>query len=582
MLNRFHRYLGNPRTVIWLLAGYFGAAILQGLAFVTMIPFLRAFLGGDPASALPALWRLLALAIGAFVIQWITLFASQRVSVMDICGTLVHRVGKQVSRLPLGWFGAGTSGGIAAVISAHTDTLSHLASIVFPNLIGAVVVPLTVLVAMPFYDWRLALVLACSLPLTFGVWRWGLRTMKAEHLQEPRLAAASAARLIEYAQLQPVLRARGLAGLNWAPLKTTLAEEYAAIDRLLRTQGPPVTAALAVSHLVFGGTLAAGLWLCLNESLDVATFVAIVLLSARFATPIAQALLYQAEVQKSNIALDAVGAVLDAPVLPPGSGDRLPDGHDIVFDKVGFGYEAGQPILQDLTLTAPQGQVTALVGPSGCGKSTLTKLVARFWDVDRGRITIGGVDIREMRTDQLMSMIAMVFQDVYLFDATIRDNIGLARPDATDEQVAEAVRRARLEPVIQRLPDGLDTRVGEGGLRLSGGERQRVAIARAFLKDAPILLLDEITSALDAENEAVLADTLAELSRGRTVVVIAHRLTTIMNADCVTVLSGRELGRPTRIVEQGTPAQLAERGGLFAELVADSRAVGRWRLGSAG
>ena len=274
-----------------------------------------------------------------------------------------------------------------------------------------------------------------------------------------------------------------------------------------------------------------------------------------------------------------MGAVLDEADQPEGSRVQSLTGFDIEFHDVDFAYDASQPLLDGFSLRAPQGRITALVGPSGCGKSTCQKLVARFWDVDSGRITIGGVDVREMPMTQLMGLVAMVFQDVYLFDTTILENVRLARPDASDEEVAEAVRRARLDSVVARLPEGLGTRVGEGGLRLSGGERQRVSIARAFLKNSPILLLDEITSALDAENEAVLTQTLAELSQGRTVVVIAHRLTTIMNADSVAVLSGREKGEPTRIVEQGPPSELEGSGGLFAELVADSRAVSRWRLG---
>ena len=195
-----------------------------------------------------------------------------------------------------------------------------------------------------------------------------------------------------------------------------------------------------------------------------------------------------------------------------------------------------------------------------------------------GRVTIGGVDVRDIATEQLMSMISMVFQDVYLFNTTIRENVRIAKPGATDEEVDEAIRRSRLEEALKRLPQGLDTPVGEGGLRLSGGERQRVSIARAFLKDAPILLLDEVTSALDAENEAVLTTTLEELSRGRTVVVIAHRLSTIMNAHSVAVLSGREAGQVTRVVQQGSPAELAKTEGLFAELLEDSQAISRWRL----
>lgn len=579
MLKRLFRYLDKPRALFWMVGGYATAALFQGLAFLVMVPFLRAYLGDSPAAALPWLWWLIALAAVAFVAQFATLANSHRISVEDVCGDLIHKIGKRVSNLPLGWFRAGSPGEVAALTSSQADVLSHLGSIILPNLLSATITPLTVLVGLLFVDWRMALVLALAVPATWWLWRWGRRVLREEHDREPALASASASRLIEYAQLQPVLRARGLRGTAWTPLDRSLREENEGVMNLLRLQGPPLGTATLLSQALFAGTLSFGLWLCLGGSLDLAAFLAIMLLTTRFTTPLAQALLYQSELQKAEVALDAMGQVLDEPEMTSGSAEQDPQGLDIVLDDVDFGYEPGTPVLSGFSLRAPQGQITALVGPSGCGKSTITKLVARFWDVDRGRIMIGGVDVREMPVEQLMSLVSMVFQDVYLFDTTILENVRLARPDATDEEVARAVSRARLDPVIERLPEGLATRVGEGGSRLSGGERQRVAIARAFLKDAPILLLDEITSALDAENEAVLTQTLAELSEGRTVVVIAHRLSTIMNADSVTALSGREKGEATRIIEQGPPSELEAAGGLFAELVADSKAVSRWRLG---
>ena len=225
----------------------------------------------------------------------------------------------------------------------------------------------------------------------------------------------------------------------------------------------------------------------------------------------------------------------------------------------------------------PEG-LTGLVGPSGGGKSTVTRLAARFWDVDEGSITIGGVDVRDIPTTKLMEMTSMVFQDVYLFNTTITENVRISRPDATDAEVADALHRAGLDQTIARLPDGAGTQVGEGGQKLSGGERQRVSIARAFLKDAPILLLDEITSALDAENEAAITATLGELSRGRTVIVIAHRLSTVMQADHIHVLSGRENGTPTQVVEEGSPGDLAAGNGVFASLLADFEQTARWRV----
>ncbi len=578
MLKQFRRYLDNPGAVYLLITGYIIAALLQGLAFVALIPFLRAFLGPDPASAIPALWVLVGLGAASFLVNWISLSLAMRISVIDVCGNLISKIGRQVSALPLGWFRAGSAGDVAAASSSEVDILSHLSSVVLPNLTSAIVVPSTVLVSTFFFDWRLALVMVVSLPFIYLVWRGGLRAMQQEHAQEPKLSAASASRLIEYAQLQPVLRARGLAGMQWAPIRNILDAEDRGVRKLLKLQGPPMGSLMVITHAIFAGVLAFGLGFALNGSLDLATFVAVVVMTTRFVTPMSQALLYQAEIQKCEVSLDAIGQILDSPVMPQPEHPQVPENHDIDFQDIAFAYDEDTPLFRDFSLKAPQGQITAVVGPSGCGKSTLTKLAARFWDVSAGRVTIGGVDVKDIATEQLMSMISMVFQDVYLFDTTIRENVRIAKPGATDDEVDEAIRRARLEGALARLPQGLDTPVGEGGTRLSGGERQRVSIARAFLKDAPILLLDEVTSALDAENEAVLTATLEELSRGRTVVVIAHRLSTIMRAHSVAVLSGREAGETTRVVQQGSPTELAEVEGMFAELLEDSHAISRWRL----
>ena len=220
--------------------------------------------------------------------------------------------------------------------------------------------------------------------------------------------------------------------------------------------------------------------------------------------------------------------------------------------------------------------MTALVGPSGAGKSTILRLAARFWDVDDGTVTIGGAPVRSMRASTIMGMTSMVFQDVYLFDTTIRENLRIARPEATDAELAEAARRARLDRVIEALPHGWDTQVGPGGLSLSGGERQRVAIARAFVKDAPILLLDEITSALDGENESAITEVVRELSEGRTVIVVAHRLSTVRQADEVVFLEPSQAG--ARVAQRGTPQELAAVPGPFREFIEASTASSRWHI----
>ena len=265
-------------------------------------------------------------------------------------------------------------------------------------------------------------------------------------------------------------------------------------------------------------------------------------------------------------------------ILPePAPGERArAEGTAIALDGVSFSYEQGRPVLDRVSLSAPQGRVTALVGPSGAGKSTILRLAARFWDAGDGTMTIGGADVRALPAARIMAMTSMVFQDVYLFDTTIRENLRIARPEATDAELAEAARRARLDRVIEALPHGWDTQVGPGGLSLSGGERQRVAIARAFVKDAPILLLDEITSALDGENESAITEVVRELSEGRTVIVVAHRLSTVRQADEVVFLEPAEAG--ARVAQYGTPQELAAVPGPFREFIEASTASSRWHI----
>jgi ATP-binding cassette subfamily B protein IrtB len=280
-------------------------------------------------------------------------------------------------------------------------------------------------------------------------------------------------------------------------------------------------------------------------------------------------------VQRNRGSLNRIAGILDAKPLTEPTNPITPAGNDIEFDQVGFGYD-DRPVLTDVTARLPEGTITALVGPSGSGKTTLTRLVARFWDTDSGAIRVGGVDVRDIATPELMSRIAIVFQDVYLFDGTIEDNVRLGKPDATPAELRAAATAARLDDVIARAPRGWDTHVGEGGLLLSGGERQRVSIARALLKNAPIVLLDEATSALDPDNENAVHDAIAALTRDKTVLVIAHKLDTIRHADRILFLDDGH------IVEDGTHDTLLGTGGRYAQFWNARAAAAEWRLDTTG
>ncbi|MCG7303847.1 MULTISPECIES: ABC transporter ATP-binding protein [Micrococcales] len=565
------------RAELRTLVGWFAfSAVLQGITLALMIPFLRALFS---RSETLGTWLVVVAILGAITVTVDTfaMYRSYRISVYEVCDTLIDRVADHVLQLPLGWFNAKREADVANATSKEINTLSHLASMVIPNLCNAFIVPLVMLVATAFIEWPLAVVMAVSILPFILTWRkMSAATTRANDMED-RTSAAAAGRLIEFARLQPVLRATG-AATSWDPVQETLQADSEATLAGLRIKGRPAQGFNLIANVTFAVVLALGLSFVTGARLDPIAYLVIAAVSARMLLPLTKAALYASEVDNAAVALRQMGIILDAaPLAEPDSEQaREPRGTSIDFRGVSFSYESGRPVLDDVSLTAPQGAVTALVGPSGAGKSTILRLTARFWDVDAGSVTIGGVDVREIPTTRIMELTSMVFQDTYLFDTTIRENLRIARPNATDAELEEAARKARLDRVIEALPHGWDTEVGPAGQSLSGGERQRVAIARAFIKDAPILLLDEITSALDGENESAISDVISQLSEGRTVIVVAHRLSTIDSADQVVFLE--PLADGAIVAETGTPKELSSRPGRFHDFVAAADASYRWQL----
>lgn len=565
------------RAELRTLVGWFAfSAVLQGITLALMIPFLRALFS---RSETLGTWLVVVAILGAITVTVDTfaMYRSYRISVYEVCDTLIDRVADHVLQLPLGWFNAKREADVANATSKEINTLSHLASMVIPNLCNAFIVPLVMLVATAFIEWPLAVVMAVSILPFFLTWRkMSAATTRANDMED-RTSAAAAGRLIEFARLQPVLRATG-AATSWDPVQETLQADSEATLAGLRIKGRPAQGFNLIANVTFAVVLALGLSFVTGARLDPIAYLVIAAVSARMLLPLTKAALYASEVDNAAVALRQMGIILDAaPLAEPDSEQaREPRGTSIEFRGVSFSYESGRPVLDDVSLTAPRGAVTALVGPSGAGKSTILRLTARFWDVDAGSVTIGGVDVREIPTTRIMELTSMVFQDTYLFDTTIRENLRIARPNATDAELEEAARKARLDRVIEALPHGWDTEVGPAGQSLSGGERQRVAIARAFIKDAPILLLDEITSALDGENESAISDVISQLSEGRTVIVVAHRLSTIDSADQVVFLE--PLADGAIVAETGTPKELSSRPGRFHDFVAAADTSSRWQL----
>ena len=567
----------NAAEMRTIIAWFVASAVLQGLTLALMIPFLRALYS---RSQFLTAWLIavVVMAVSAALVETIAMHRSYRVSVFEVCDTMIDRVADHVLTLPLGWFSAEREAAVVNATSKEVNTLSHLASMVIPNLCNAFIVPLVMLGATAIVEWPLALIMAAAIVPLVLTWRlMGAATTRANEMED-RTSSAAAGRLVEFARLQPVLRATGATKTGWAPVRAALEADSASTLDGLRVKGRPGQYFNLIVNVAFALVMAVGLARVSGHRLDVVAYLAIMAVTARTLLPLTKAAMYGSEADNAKVALRAVGDILDAqPLSDPEPGQEIePRGTTIALNDVSFSYDAGRPVLAGVSLSAPQGRVTALVGPSGAGKSTILRLAARFWDVDDGTVTIGGAPVRSMRASTIMGMTSMVFQDVYLFDTTIRENLRIARPEATDAELAEAARRARLDHVIEALPHGWDTQVGPGGLSLSGGERQRVAIARAFVKDAPILLLDEITSALDGENESAITEVVCELSEGRTVIVVAHRLSTVRQADEVVFLEPSQAG--ARVAQRGTPQELAAVPGPFREFIEASTASSRWHI----
>ena len=567
----------NAAEMRTIIAWFVASAVLQGLTLALMIPFLRALYS---RSQFLTAWLIavVVMAVSAALVDTIAMHRSYRVSVFEVCDTMIDRIADHVLTLPLGWFSAEREAAVVNATSKEVNTLSHLASMVIPNLCNAFIVPLVMLGATAIVEWPLALIMAAAIVPLVLTWRlMGAATTRANEAED-RTSSAAAGRLVEFARLQPVLRATGATKTGWAPVQAALEADSASTLDGLRVKGRPGQYFNLIVNVAFALVMAVGLARVSGHRLDVVAYLAIMAVTARTLLPLTKAAMYGSEADNAKVALRAVGDILDArPLSDPEPGQEIePRGTTIALNDVSFSYDAGRPVLAGVSLRAPQGRVTALVGSSGAGKSTILRLAARFWDVDDGTVTIGGAPVRSMRASTIMGMTSMVFQDVYLFDTTIRENLRIARPEATDAELAEAARRARLDRVIEALPHGWDTQVGPGGLSLSGGERQRVAIARAFVKDAPILLLDEITSALDGENESAITEVVRELSEGRTVIVVAHRLSTVRQADEVVFLEPTEAG--ARVAQRGTPQELAAVPGPFREFIEASTASSRWHI----
>lgn len=478
---------------------------------------------------------------------------------------------EKLRRIPLSFFGKKDLADLTSAIMNDCAVLETSQSHHVPPLIGSIISTTLIAISILFFDWRMGIAAVWVLPVAFAVVALASKVQHTLSRKSMQAKITCEDGIQECMEMMSDLRAnnaeeRYLSGLE----KKIRNVESRLIISELGTSVFVVSAGL-ILRLGIATTALAGSYLLIKGEIDVLTLFMFLLVVSRLYDPLEGALQNLAAIIGTNSNIERMNEILDCDVQT-GSETLDNDGCDIVFDHVGFAYEDGETVLDDVSFTAKQGQVTALVGPSGGGKTTVSRLAARFWDIDRGRITVGGMDISGIDPEKLMSLYSIVFQDVTLFDNTIMENIRLGRADATDEEVIAAARMANVEEFAEKLPDKWNTNIGENGCELSGGERQRISIARAFLKDAPIILLDEATASLDVENETAIQTALSRLIKDKTVLIIAHRMRTVSGADKIVVL------KDGNVAEQGTPETLMEQDGIYSHMVKLQTESQNWSL----
>lgn len=567
--------------------------VVRGLSLIAFIPAAIALTSGRPAWGMNLTAWLIVLALCAlasFITEYLLAMRSYMVS-FDFLSNMHRAIGDKVASLPLGSFRADTAGKMSRLVSRELMLLGEMFAHMYSPFIAAIVTSLTMLVGITVFSPALGLVCVLAIPvIAGGVWVARTCLNSGSALKEPPAQELSH-RIVEYATKQGALRACGRSS-SYKPLERAEDTYGKAARRSLicETIGQVVNG-MAAQVVVVSLIIAIGL-LAVGGSVSPVEAIVSIGLLLRFTQILVDIGTLASAFETRRPVLDLSHEVLSAPELPilPASSNHDPSSPDkdqassdqdpalsgsaVALTDVSFAYEADHPVLRGVSFQVASGTMTAIVGPSGCGKTTIARLVARFYDVDAGSVSVGGRDVRQWDTAQLMAQLSLVFQDVYLFDDTLEANVRIGRADASDDDVKEAARLSGVDEIVERLPLGWKTRVGEGGRALSGGERQRVSIARALLKAAPIVLFDEATSALDPENENRITDAMGALRRNATLIVIAHKLDTITAADQIVVLD-----HSGRVAQVGTHAELySQRDGQYrAFWQARSRAAG-WRL----
>ena len=478
---------------------------------------------------------------------------------------------EQLRKIPLSFFGKKDLADLTSSIMADCATMETASSHWIPELIGSCISTTLVAVSLFFFDWRMAAAALWVLPVAFAIVLCSGNVQRSLGKKHMKLKMELADGIQECLETVRDLRANNaqemyVKGLN---NKIKAVEKHAVVTEL----GTAVFVASAQMILKLGIATVAlvGGMLLVKGDISVLTFFMFILLVSRLYDPLQISLQNLAAIISTDVICGRMDEILSHDIQE-GSAELTNNGYDITFTNVGFAYDNNRTVLKDVSFTAKQGEVTALIGPSGGGKTTISRLASRFWDIDKGRITVGGMDISGIDPEALMSLYSIVFQEVTLFNNTVMENIRIGNPGASDKEVLEAARLAHCDEFVAKMQDGWQTMIGENGSELSGGERQRISIARAFLKDAPIILLDEATASLDVDNETLIQEALSRLIRNKTVMIIAHRMRTVADADKIVVL------KDGVVAEQGTPEKLKEQNGIYTDMFEKQMQAAGWQL----
>lgn len=569
-----HKYALSDKGSKAMIRAFFAVALanITLMLPVGLLYMLSSYLleGNVPNEKFSFFIAAIILVLIFFVLTTIIQYRATFLSTYIESGVRRRTLAEKLRKIPLSFFGKKDLADLTNTIMTDCAMIETASSHWIPELVGAIISTTLVVIGLFFFNWKMALAAVWVMPVAFIIVLFSKKVMKKIYEATVKYRIDC---LDEIQEGLETLRDIHSYNMNEAyakelDKKIKAVEKHAIITEF--TNAAFVCSAQMILKLGIGTVAIVGSYLLMKGEINILTFFMFLLVVSRMYEPLQVALQNLAAIISIDVNCKRMDEILSHSEQG-GSKTLTNKGYDIVFDHVAFSYKNGEQILSDVSFTAKQGEVTALIGPSGGGKTTVSRLAARFWDADKGSITVGGMNVSDIEPEKLLSIYSIVFQDVTLFNNTVMENIRIGKKDATDEEVIQAAKLAHCEEFIEKMPDKWNTMIGENGSELSGGERQRISIARAFLKDAPIILMDEATASLDVDNESLIQESISRLIKNKTVIIIAHRMRTVDSVDKIVVL------KDGRVAEEGTPSQLKNANGIYKHMVDLQLSSANWK-----